>query len=56
MLRNSLGSARRELVPEVDRATWKREIDALECAGARPEELTPAELGLLADAIYGFRS
>ena len=56
MLRNSLGSARRELAPDVDRATWKREIEALECAGARPEELTPEELGLLADAIHGFRS
>jgi 16S rRNA (adenine1518-N6/adenine1519-N6)-dimethyltransferase len=56
MLRNSLASARRELAPEVDRATWKREIRALECAEARPEELSPEELGLLSDAIYEFSS
>lgn len=55
MLRNSLGSARSELAPGVDPDTWKREIDALECARSRPEELTPEELGLLADAIYGLR-
>jgi 16S rRNA (adenine1518-N6/adenine1519-N6)-dimethyltransferase len=56
MLRNSLGSARRQLAPGVDRATWKREIGDLECARARPEELAPQELALLADAIYEFRS
>jgi len=56
MLRNSLISAQKELAPGVDRDTWKREIRGLECADARPEELTPQELGLLADAIFGFRS
>jgi 16S rRNA (adenine1518-N6/adenine1519-N6)-dimethyltransferase len=56
MLRNSLDSARRELAPHVDRGTWRSEIRDLEWADARPEELSPEELGLLADAIYGFRT
>jgi 16S rRNA (adenine1518-N6/adenine1519-N6)-dimethyltransferase len=54
MLRNSLASARSELAPGVDAGTWKREIRALECADQRPEELSPEELGLLADAIFEF--
>jgi 16S rRNA (adenine1518-N6/adenine1519-N6)-dimethyltransferase len=54
MLHNSLGSARDQLAPRVDPDTWKREIRALEYADARPEELAPEELGLLADAIYEF--
>jgi len=56
MLHNSLISARKELAPSVDKATWKMEIKGLEYANARPEELAPQELGLLADAIFGFRS
>ncbi|NIP36866.1 MAG: ribosomal RNA small subunit methyltransferase A [Thermoplasmata archaeon] len=56
MLHNSLGAARMELAPHVDKDTWKAEIRDLEFANARPEELTPEELGLLADAIYEFRS
>ena len=56
MLHNSLESARGVLAPFVDPDTWKEEIRGLECAEVRPEELSPAELGLLADAIYEFRS
>jgi 16S rRNA (adenine1518-N6/adenine1519-N6)-dimethyltransferase len=56
MLRNSLESARKQLAPQVDAPTWKQEIRALEYATSRPEELSPEELGLLADAIYEFRS
>ena len=56
MLHNSLESGRGELAPSVDPDTWKEEIRGLECADVRPEELSPAELGLLADAIYEFRS
>jgi 16S rRNA (adenine1518-N6/adenine1519-N6)-dimethyltransferase len=56
MLHNSLESARSVLAPLVDPDTWKEEIRGLECADVRPEELSPAELGLLADAIYEFRS
>lgn len=56
MLHNSLESARGQLAPSVDADTWKEEIRGLECADVRPEELSPAELGLLADAIYEFRS
>ncbi len=56
MLRNSLASARGELAPGVDADTWKRQIAALECGNQRPEELSPEELGSLADAIYEFGS
>jgi len=56
MLKNSLEAARGQLAPAVDADTWRTEIRGLECAEARPEELSPEDLGLLADAIYEFRS
>ncbi len=55
MLRNSLGSARGRLVPNIGSEEWKGFIADLEIGSARPEELTPEELGLLADAIFGLR-
>jgi 16S rRNA (adenine1518-N6/adenine1519-N6)-dimethyltransferase len=56
MLKNSLESAHRELAPGVDRETWRTEVASLEVAESRPEELSPQELGLLADAINDFRA
>lgn len=56
MLRNSLEAARGQLAPTMDAETWRSEVRGLEWAQARPEELSPAELGLLADAIFGLQS
>jgi len=55
MLRNSLGSARVRLVPNIDKEQWKGFLADLEVGNARPEELSPEELGMLADAIFGLR-
>jgi len=55
-LSNSLTAAHAELAPAMDRGSWKEQVRGLECAGARPEELSPQELGLLADAIYELRA
>ena len=55
MLRNSLGSARGRLVPNIGREEWKGFLADLEVGNSRPEELTPEELGMLADAIFGMR-
>ena len=55
-LSNSLTAAHAELAPAMDRGAWKDQVRGLECASARPEELSPEELGLLADAIYELRA
>jgi 16S rRNA (adenine1518-N6/adenine1519-N6)-dimethyltransferase len=51
MLRNSLGGARDRLVPGVEEQVWNAFIGSLPSAEARPEELTPEELGWLSDRI-----
>jgi 16S rRNA (adenine1518-N6/adenine1519-N6)-dimethyltransferase len=55
MLRNSLEGARDRLAPGVGGDDWRAFVRGLEHAGARPEELEPAELGRLADAVHEMR-
>ena len=55
MLRNSLEGARGRLAPRVGNDEWKAFVRGLEHAGARPEELEPAELGRLADLVHELR-
>jgi 16S rRNA (adenine1518-N6/adenine1519-N6)-dimethyltransferase len=55
MLRNSLEGARGRLAPGVGTDEWKAFVRGLEHAGARPEELEPAELGRLADLVHEMR-
>jgi 16S rRNA (adenine1518-N6/adenine1519-N6)-dimethyltransferase len=55
MLKNSLEAAHGRLAPGVDLDEWRNAVDGLEHATARPEELSPEELGRLADAIHSFR-
>ncbi len=53
MLRNSLQGARGSLAPRVDEETWRGFLRSMGWSDARPEELSPEELGQLADAIHG---
>jgi 16S rRNA (adenine1518-N6/adenine1519-N6)-dimethyltransferase len=51
MLKNSLEGARRRLAAGMREEEWRGFLAGLDVGSARPEELEPQELGLLADAI-----